>query len=273
MCNGPGRRKGWVLFIFSGEQQGQTRAGSFSESKQPVEEADSEMLPRSTSNKHRVCPRARARLGALCVSSDCTRTDVRTRCAPLAVTRAGIRLHAQKCFHGQHLWEASRSISEPKDLQGWFGLGKGHGDALESPGQAQPIHSAHFQAVNAGAAEGWRCPAKILLWHVTDASADGPLGSATRYFTSLRSLLATARTCTGTGPSRRVSIAANSSGTLSWQSCPLESPRGLCWALQGPLQGPNYPPEWPGALSGLCWGPLEAPAALRRSPILTNLRV
>lgn len=34
----------------------------------------------------------------------------------------------------------------------------------------------------------------------------------------------------------------------TWQSRPLESPRGLCWALQGRMRSPNYPPECPGAL-------------------------
>lgn len=55
---------------------------------------------------------------------------------------AGMRHHTQRCFNRQHLKEASRSISEPKDLQGWFSVGKGCGDTLKSPGQAHPIHSA-----------------------------------------------------------------------------------------------------------------------------------
>lgn len=111
VCDGPGRRKAWVPFIFQEEQQGQTRACSFSEKKQSIVEAISEMLPRSTNNKHGVCAQEHALLGALCGSSNCTCTHVHTRCAPLAIIWPGIRLHIQKRFNGQHSHETSRSIS------------------------------------------------------------------------------------------------------------------------------------------------------------------
>lgn len=44
---------------------------------------------------------------------------------------------------------------------------------------------AYFKAANAGAAVGLRCLTNILSWCVTDASADGPLGSATSCFAPL----------------------------------------------------------------------------------------
>lgn len=91
-------------------------------------------------------------------------------------------------------------------------------------------------------------------------------GRTTCCFTSLCPVLPTAGTCTAASPDRRVSITANSSGALTWQSCPLESPRGLCWALQGPLQGSNYPPE--------CSGPYPRTLLPSRGPpILTKLKV
>lgn len=161
------------------------------------------------------------------------------------------------------LQEGSRSVSQPKDSQGQLGLGKGHGASLECLVQAQPIHSAPFQAANAGAAVLLRCTANACSWHVTGVSADGPLGSASCSCASLHPLLPMTRTCAATSP--------DGSGALMQQSCPPESPRGLYWALQGPLLGPKLPSRMLRGLTQPLLGPTGGPCCPPEVPPFSKI--